>query len=63
MRKVKGKAYRNSEWLEFDNADFHQWGTEANEDGQYTVAIVELEDGSICLPPPEYITFNKEELT
>lgn len=57
MRRVKGRAYRNGEWLKFNGAYFHQWGTETCDDGEYTVAIIELEDGSICTTHPEWITF------
>lgn len=57
LRKVKGKAYRDDEWIEFDKAYFHQWGSEVCEDGSYTVAVVELDDGSICTTAPSYIAF------
>lgn len=57
LRKVAGKAYRNGEWVEFEIAYFHQWGSETCEDGEYTVAIIELEDGSICCSTPEQIKF------
>ena len=57
MREVKGKAYRDGKWLEFEKAYFHQWGSETCEDGEYTVAIIELEDGSVCTANPERITF------
>ena len=57
LRRVKGKAYRDGKWLEFNNAYFHHWGLETCEDGSYTVAVVELEDGRVCTTHPDYVVF------
>lgn len=44
-------------------AKFHQWGAEYDEfengPGNYTVAIVELEDGSIKTIPPNWLKFEE----
>lgn len=44
-----------------ENGLFHQWGTACEEShenyGNYTVGIIELEDGSICTAHPEHIKF------
>lgn len=57
MRKVKGKTYCKGETIEFEEAKFHQWGSECCEDGEYTVAIVELVDGRVGASNPDWITF------
>lgn len=36
---------------------FHQWGQEGDQDGNYPVGIVELEDGSIVSIKSDYIRF------
>lgn len=50
--KSHGEAYK---------AKFHQWGAEYEEfdtgPGNYTVAIVELEDGTIKTIPPNWVKF------
>lgn len=61
MRKCNGKYYKNGEWKNFVLADFHQWGNQYEEfesgPGNYSVAIVELLDGSIVTPMPDWIQF------
>lgn len=65
MRKCKGKAniYENGKWnkLEFSLGYFHSWGVNYEEfesgAGNYSVAIVELEDGRIILPSADDIIF------
>jgi hypothetical protein len=36
---------------------FHQWSTACSEQGNYTVAIIELEDGTVTEVPPIHIKF------
>jgi len=49
-----GKGWIPSEPVK---AKFHQWGTEATDGVAETVAIVELEDGSVKTVLPERVKF------
>lgn len=46
-------------------AKFHQWSAEYEEfetgPGNYSVAIVELEDGSVRTPPAHWIKFEEPQ--
>lgn len=61
MRKCKGKYYKNGKIEEFTLGYFHQWGCDYEEGetnyGNFTVAIVELPDGTIVQPLPGAIQF------
>lgn len=60
MRKVECKVYQNGKW-ENHSGFFHQWGINCSESTggniQWTVAIVELEDGSIIMPCADDVKF------
>ena len=65
MRKCSGKYMKciNGKWepASFDLGYFHQWGVNFEEfesgPANYSVAIVELQDGSIITPVAQDIQF------
>lgn len=65
LRKCKGKYYvrENFKYVTkyFSLGYFHQWGCDYEEfesgAGNYSVAIVELQDGKIIMPHARDITF------
>ncbi len=60
-RTCKGRYFKDGEWHNFENGLFHQWGNDFIEfetgPCNYTLAIVELEDGKVITTGPENIQF------
>ena len=40
---------------------FHQWGADADENGQYTIAIIETPNGKIHTPLAHEVTFTDKK--
>ena len=58
MRICKGRyTHENLKIMNFEHGYFHQFGFESSEYGNYSIAIVELEDGKIITPSANQITF------
>lgn len=61
LRKVKGKYFEKNQWCEFNFGYFHTWGIEFEQIGievaNYSIALVELEDGRIVKVLPENLLF------
>lgn len=61
MRKCKGKYYKDGKFVDFSLGYFHQWGCDYEDGetnfGNFTMAIVELPDGTIVQPLPKDIRF------
>lgn len=57
LRKCKGQYYKDGRCVPIDIGFFHQWGSNADENGNYSVGIVELPNGKIVTILPEHITF------
>ena len=64
-RRCKGRYYKNGQYHDFQIGVFHQWGNQYEEfengAGNYTVAIVELPDGSVVMPVACDIQFLDDE--
>jgi len=66
MRRVKVKKYDRQKKAMVDDgeATFHQWGSEYEEfetgPGNFTVAIIERDDGTVETPPASWVTFIQE---
>lgn len=62
-RYCRGKYYKDGKFHDFQYGRFHKWGSnyEEFENGgcNYSVAIVELQDGTIVTPMAEDICFLK----
>lgn len=60
MRKCVASVYQNGKWVHV-NGFFHQWGSDFEEfehgPANYSVAIIELDDGSIVMTPPDKVIF------
>lgn len=60
-RTCKGRYLKDREWHTFENGLFHQWGSSFIEfetgPGNYTIAIIELEDGRVITADPDDIQF------
>jgi len=69
MRKrfCKGKYYKAGKYHDFEIGQFHQWGSNYEEfengPGNYSVAIVELPDGTVVMPVPDDICFLDDKET
>ena len=68
MRKCSGEYYAGAEgWKTFKEGYFHEFGNNYEEfesgPGNYSVAIVELPDGKIIMPPADSIQFIDKEDT
>lgn len=65
MRKCKGFYYKDGSRIPFEQGLFHQWGCTYEEfeagPGNYSVAIVELPDGTIIMPYPTDLQFLPEQ--
>lgn len=67
MRKrcCKGRYYKAGAYHDFEIGKFHQWGSNYEEfengAGNYTVAIVELPDGTVVMPMADDICFLESE--
>lgn len=67
MRKryCKGRYYKAGAYHNFEVGRFHQWGSNYEEYengvGNYSVAIVELPDGTIVMPVADDICFLETE--
>lgn len=67
MRTCKGRYWQSGQsgqpghYEEFENGVFHQWGSNYEEfengAGNYSVAIVELQDGKVIMPNADDIQF------
>lgn len=58
MRICKGRYIdENLKVHDFEHGYFHQFGYESSEYGNYSIAIIELEDGKIITPSANQITF------
>ena len=63
MRKryCKGRYYKAGAYHNFEIGKFHQWGSNYEEfengAGNYSVAIVELPDGTVVMPVADDICF------
>jgi len=59
MRNIQGKYYDNG-WKDFIGK-FHSWGYECEQQNEgnvmWSVAIVELEDGTIITPNASHVKF------
>lgn len=60
MRKCVASVYQNGAWV-CVNGLFHQWGSDFEEfesgPANYTVAIIELDDGSVVTAQPDKVIF------
>lgn len=60
-RYCKGRYYKNGYYHDFSIGQFHQWGSNYEEyengAGNYSVAIVELPDGTVIMPVADDISF------
>lgn len=67
MRKrlCKGRYYKAGGYHDFQVGQFHQWGSSYEEfesgAGNYSVAIVELPDGTVAMPVADDICFLEDE--
>ncbi|MCR2047833.1 hypothetical protein NSB25_11115 [Acetatifactor muris] len=67
MRKryCKGRYYKAGAYHNFEIGKFHQWGSNYEEfengAGNYSVAIVELPDGTVVMPVADDICFLESE--
>lgn len=71
MRRCNGivnkfnKEKNRYEEVKFENAIFHQWGCDYDEfedgAGNFSVAIVELEDGTVLMPRADNVKFIKKD--
>lgn len=67
MRKrlCKGRYYKAGGYHDFQVGQFHQWGSSYEEfengAGNYSVAIVELPDGTVVMPVADDICFLEDE--
>ena len=67
MRKrfCKGRYYKAGGYHDFQVGQFHQWGSNYEEfengAGNYSVAIVELPDGTVVMPVADDICFLESE--
>ena len=57
MRKGRIYEYSSSSDEEYEVGLFHGWGSDNDERGTYTVAIVEKENGTVELVYPKRIKF------
>ncbi len=60
-RYCKGRYYKAGTYHDFTIGKFHQWGSNYEEfengAGNYSVAIVELPDGTVVMPVADDICF------
>lgn len=64
-RYCKGRYYKGGNYHNFSIGRFHQWGSNYEEyengAGNYSVAIVELPDGTVIMPVADDICFLADE--
>lgn len=62
LRECEGRYIKGIKYKYFTNGKFHMWGNRLSESlttsCTYTVAIVELEDGSVINVMPEDLVFS-----
>jgi hypothetical protein len=56
MRRVKVYGEFNKKNHRYDGM-FHCWGKAACDDGEYSIAIVELDNGDVAMPEADCISF------
>ncbi len=63
-RYCSGRYYKAGAYHDFRIGKFHQWGSNYEEfengPGNYSVAIVELPDGTVVMPVADDICFEEE---
>ena len=61
MRRVNAQIFKNGKWVSI-SGNFHQWGLDSIEESNghctnFSVAIIELDNGNIVFSPPEKVVF------